>query len=89
MSLSALRSCKSTDVGGALRQIYGVNLTGINLLGSIPDVNSTVDFFGSTAGIRFLGAVANLSGTEGLNATGQAVVAAAPAQLNQTYTVGS
>jgi hypothetical protein len=30
-------------------------LTSINLLGSIPAVNSTVDFFGSTAGIRFLG----------------------------------
>ena len=68
-------------------QIYGVNLTGINLLGSIPDVNSTVDFFGSTAGIRFLGAIANLSGTEGLNATGVAIVADAPAQLNQTYAV--
>ena len=50
-------------------------------------MNSTVDFFGSAAGIRFLGAVANLSGTEGLNATGTAAVAAAPAQLNQTYTV--
>ena len=68
-------------------QIYGVNLTGIDLLGSIPNVNTTIDFFGSTAGLRFIAAVANLSNTAGLNATGQALVAAAPTQLNETYAV--
>ena len=68
-------------------QIYGVDLTGVNLLGSIPDVNSTIAFFGSTAGLRFISALATLSSTAGLNATGQALVAAAPTQLNNTYAV--
>jgi len=68
-------------------QIYGVDLTGVNLLGSIPNVNSTIAFFGSTAGLRFISALATLSSTAGLNATGQALVAAAPTQLNNTYAV--
>lgn len=66
-----------------------MDLGAILTLANSSSLNTTLAYFGSSAGIAIVTGLADLGGASGLNATGQASLTAVPANLNQTYKVRS